>query len=64
MGGGMRTYVDVSLPKDLVDEMDKLVGQYGFRSRAEIAKEAIRQLLLRFIITPHPKLEVPQVEGT
>jgi len=64
MGGGLRSYIDVSLPRELVDEMDKLVGQYGFRSRAEIAKEAIRQLLLRFTIDPHPKLEVPQVEGT
>ena len=64
MGGGMRPYVDVSLPKELIEEMDKLIGQYGFRSRAEIAKEAIRQLLLRFTIDPHPNLEVPKVEGT
>lgn len=60
----MRPYVDVSLPKELIEEMDKLIGQYGFRSRAEIAKEAIRQLLLRFTIDPHPNLEVPKVEGT
>ena len=59
----MKTYVDVSLPKDLVDEMDKLVGQYGFRSRPEIAKEAIRQLLFRYTFTPTPKVEVSQIQA-
>ena len=38
-------YVTVKLPKDLADEMDKLLGRFGFTSRAEIAKEAIRKLL-------------------
>lgn len=38
-------YVVVKIPRDLVNEMDKLVGSYGFKSRAEIAKEGIRRLL-------------------
>jgi Arc/MetJ-type ribon-helix-helix transcriptional regulator len=42
---GKKEYVPVKLPRDLIDEMDQLVGTFGFRSRAEIAKEAIRRLL-------------------
>ena len=38
-------YVTFRLPRELVDEMDKLIGKRGFRSRAEIAKEAIRIFL-------------------
>ena len=39
------THVTVKIPKDLIEEMDKLVGKHGFRSRGEIAKEAVRQLI-------------------
>ena len=35
-------YINIKLPKDLGVEMDKLIGKYGFKSRGEIAKEAIR----------------------
>lgn len=38
-------YVTVSIPKELADEIDKLVGKHGFSSRAEIVKSAIRKLL-------------------
>jgi len=38
-------HVTVKIPKDLTQEMDKLKGRYGFRSRGEIAKEAIRRLI-------------------
>ena len=41
-------YIPVKLPDDLVAEMDKLVGSHGFRTRAEIAKEAIRNLLRKY----------------
>jgi len=41
-------YITVKLPKELVDQMDKLVGKFGFTSRAEIAKEAIRKLLKEY----------------
>jgi len=37
------THVTIKIPKELVEEMDKLLGKHGFRSRGEIAKEAIRQ---------------------
>lgn len=39
------SHVTIKLPKDLVVEMDKLKGQHGFRSRGEIAKEAVRRLI-------------------
>jgi len=38
-------YVTISIPKELADEVDKLVGKHGFSSRAEIVKAAIRKLL-------------------
>ena len=38
-------YVAIKLPKDLIQEMDRLVGTHGYRSRAEIAKDAIRRLI-------------------
>jgi len=41
-------HVTIKLPKELVDEMDKLKGKHGFRGRGEIAKEAIRQLLDKY----------------
>jgi hypothetical protein len=41
-------HVTIKLPKELVDEMDRLIGALGFRSRGEIAKEAIRQLLSHY----------------
>lgn len=41
-------HVTVKIPKELVDEMDRLIGALGFRSRGEIAKEAIRQLLSHY----------------
>lgn len=41
-------YVTLKIPHSLADPMDKLVGKFGFKSRAEIAKEAIRKLLLEY----------------
>ena len=38
-------YTTIKIPKDLAEKMDKLVGHYGFTSRAEIAKEGIRRLI-------------------
>jgi metal-responsive CopG/Arc/MetJ family transcriptional regulator len=38
-------YVVVKLPRDLTDEMDRVVGYFGYRSRAEVAKDGIRRLL-------------------
>ena len=42
------SHVTIKIPKDLVDEMDRLKGQHGFRSRGEIAKEAIRKLIFNY----------------
>ena len=54
-------HVTVKIPKELTDEMDKLIGALGFRSRGEIAKEAIRQLLNHYkesLASP----ELPKIE--
>jgi hypothetical protein len=54
-------HITIKLPKELVAEMDRLIGAMGFRSRGEIAKEAIRQLLSQYKenLTPprHPPFE-------
>ena len=42
----MSGYYAIRIPKELKEELDKLLGRFGFRSRAEIVKEAIRRLLL------------------
>ena len=39
------THVTLKIPRELIAQMDKLKGKHGFRSRGEIAKEAIRKLL-------------------
>jgi len=41
-------HVTIKIPEELVADMDKLKGKYGFRSRGEIAKEAIRRLLEQY----------------
>jgi len=44
-------YITIRIPKELADEMDELIGKRGFRTRAEIAKEAIRKFLSEY--KPH-----------
>jgi len=49
MGDTMRSrYIGIALPKSLIEEMDKIVkrDKWGYKSRAELAKDAIRQLLI------------------
>ena len=41
-------YATLKIPKELADEIDKIVGLMGFRSRAEFVKEAIRKLLMEY----------------
>ena len=56
-------HVTIKIPTELTKEMDKLKGVMGFRSRGEIAKEAIRQLLSHYketLTTPEPPQ--PQLE--
>ena len=38
-------YTTVRLPKELMDEVRKLVGIRGFRSSAEVVKQALREYL-------------------
>ncbi|NLB77216.1 MAG: ribbon-helix-helix protein, CopG family [Crenarchaeota archaeon] len=38
----------IRLPAELALEMDKLIGTRGFRSRAEVAKTAIREFLEKY----------------
>ena len=63
-------HITIKIPKELVDEMDKLKGVMGFRSRGEIAKEAIRQLVNHYKETlataepPKPQIEHFNVSET
>ncbi len=47
MGG---EYVTIKLPKNLVDEIDSFVGKYGFVSRTEVVKEAVRRLFREYMV--------------
>ena len=51
----------VRIPADLTDEMDKLIGKHGYRSRSEIAKDAIREFLEKrqeeTVLLPLPRFE-------
>jgi len=38
-------YVSVSIPKSLIDQIDKVVGTIGYTSRAEFIKDACRRQL-------------------
>ncbi|MEM1515207.1 MAG: ribbon-helix-helix domain-containing protein [Candidatus Bathyarchaeia archaeon] len=40
-----RGYILVSLPRTLIKEIGKLIGEYSYTSRAEIIKEALRRYL-------------------
>ncbi len=43
-----KTFTTVGIPDELIKEVDEVVKikKYGFRSRPELIKHAIRQLLL------------------
>ena len=42
----MSGYVTVKLPRDLLREVDRLVGTFGFRSRTEVIKQAVREYIV------------------
>ena len=44
----MPDYVGVKIPRNLAEEVDRLIGKHGFTTRAEIVKEALRRLLLLY----------------
>ena len=48
-------YTTVRIPNDLAIEIDKLIGTKGFKTRAEVTKEALRRFLLDY--PRHPTLE-------
>jgi metal-responsive CopG/Arc/MetJ family transcriptional regulator len=43
----MRRYTNIALPDDLVEQIDKIIKNkgWGYKSRAEFVKEAVRKLL-------------------
>lgn len=45
---GRQDYVTVKLPRDLLEEIDRVLGRFGYRSRTEFIKDAIRDLLRRY----------------
>jgi hypothetical protein len=49
-------YTTVRLPKELMDEIDQIIkhGTMGYKSRAELVKEAIRDKLKTIPQTPEP----------
>lgn len=49
-------YVPIKIPKTLADEMDLLIGKFGYRTRAEIAKDGIR-MILREHLSCNPEKE-------
>lgn len=52
-------YTTIKLPNDLVVSIDKLIGKHGFRSRAEIVKDALRELLSQYKTA---EIEMPRFE--
>jgi Arc/MetJ-type ribon-helix-helix transcriptional regulator len=50
-------YTTIKLPNDLVIEMDQLIGKHGFKSRAEIIKDALRELLTHYKTTEIPRFD-------
>jgi len=48
-------YVTLKIPEELIKAIDEIViGKYGYRSRAEFVKEAIRDKLKEFTNTRRP----------
>ncbi len=43
-----KKYIGIALPESLIKQMDKVVqdDKWGYKSRAELAKEGIRKLII------------------
>jgi metal-responsive CopG/Arc/MetJ family transcriptional regulator len=41
-------YSLIKIPRELADEIDKIVGKHGYRSRTEFIKDAVRALLREY----------------
>jgi Arc/MetJ-type ribon-helix-helix transcriptional regulator len=46
-------YVTFKIPKKLSEEADKLIGKKGFKNKAEIIQEALRELLDQYGADKH-----------
>ena len=46
-------YVTVRIPKELSQEADKLIGKKGFKNKAEIVSEALKELLDQYGTDKH-----------
>jgi Arc/MetJ-type ribon-helix-helix transcriptional regulator len=46
-------YVTLKIPKQLSQEADKLIGKKGFKNKAEIIQEALKQLLDQYGADKH-----------
>ena len=49
MGGTMRKkYIGIAIPESLIRQMDETIkkDEWGYKSRAELAKDAIRQWIV------------------
>ena len=46
---GAKTFTTIAIPDELIKEIDDIVKskKFGFRSRPELIKQAIRQLLIQ-----------------
>ncbi len=43
-----KEYVSISIPKDLANRVDEVLNkEWGFRTRAEIVNEALRDFILK-----------------
>ena len=59
----MSGYVTVKLPRDLLREVDKLVGTFGFRSRTEVIKQAVREYIVSLKRLEPEVIEVLEKRG-
>jgi metal-responsive CopG/Arc/MetJ family transcriptional regulator len=44
----MTEYTTIKLPIEITDSIDKIVGKYGFSSRAEVVKDALRDFFKKY----------------
>ena len=48
-------YAVYKIPRELDEEVVKVVGKHGYRSKTEFAKDAIRRLLLEYGVSEESK---------
>lgn len=50
-------YTTIKLPNDIVMDIDNLVGKHGYKSRADVVKDALRDLLNHYQTKEIPRFE-------